>query len=72
MTDAGREVKLSTLRRHVADLDVWAEGQGYGRHFPLSKDWHVAYYRSRFNGRPCYYIVHSAIEYVFTSRGGDN
>lgn len=28
-------------------------------------DWAVRYYRSRFKGRPCVYMDHSAIEYVY-------
>ncbi|MGV0949170.1 MAG: hypothetical protein ACOYB3_00765 [Azonexus sp.] len=31
----------------------------------LKKDWHVSYHRSVYQGRPCYFLVHSAIEYVF-------
>lgn len=31
----------------------------------LKKDWHVTYHRSTYQGKPCYFICHSAIEYVF-------
>ncbi len=31
----------------------------------MSNDWHVSYARSIYRGRPCYYFVHSAIEYIF-------
>lgn len=32
----------------------------------LQKDWHVAYYRGTYLGKPCVYLVWSAIEYIFT------
>lgn len=31
----------------------------------LKKDWHVSYHKSTYQGRPCYFMCHSAIEYVF-------
>lgn len=35
--------------------------------YPLTmkKDWHISYHKSVYQGRPCLYFVHSAIEYVF-------
>jgi hypothetical protein len=39
---------------------------GYDRYLPMSKDWHVSYFKSRLpTGRPVYGFVHSAIEFVF-------
>lgn len=35
----------------------------------LDKDYHVNFYRSIFNGIPCLYVVHSAIEVVFQKNG---
>lgn len=31
----------------------------------LYEDWHVSYHRSKHLGKRCYYLKHSAIEYVF-------
>ena len=31
----------------------------------MEKDWSVRYHRSEYNGKPCVYVLHSAIEYVF-------
>ena len=31
----------------------------------LSRDWGVSFYRSRYRGNRCYYMQHSAIEYIF-------
>lgn len=35
------------------------------RPLTLKKDWHVTYHKSTYQGRPCYFMCHSAIEYVF-------
>ena len=42
---------------------------GYDRYFPLSRDWHVGYYRGTFRGIPAVYMRHSGIEYIFTLDG---
>lgn len=34
----------------------------------MSKDWHVEYAKSVYNGRPCVYVCHSRIEYIFTKQ----
>lgn len=31
----------------------------------MPHDWHVSYHRSMFRGKPCIYVRHSAIEYIF-------
>ena len=31
----------------------------------LKDDWHVGYFKSTYDGKPCYYIDHSRIEYIF-------
>lgn len=31
----------------------------------LKNDWSVSYHRSKYKGECCYYICHSAIEYIF-------
>ncbi len=67
MTDCGREVTLGTIRRHCDDLAEWETQAGYGRHFPLSGDYHVTYHKSTYRGHPCYYVCHSAIEYIWNN-----
>lgn len=68
MTDAAREVTRRTFQRRC-DWRPWAQGLGYSLTrdggLPLARDWHVAYFKSRYRGRPCYYAVHSAIEHIF-------
>ncbi len=47
-------------RRHVEEM------LGYDRRFPINKDWHVAYFKSRtMRGQPVFVLCHSAIEYIF-------
>jgi hypothetical protein len=70
MADAGREVTRRTFlkhinRQHLAELEHdlgYRLGHGELR---MSRDWHVRYFRSKLHGRRCYFICHSAIEYVF-------
>jgi hypothetical protein len=31
----------------------------------MADDYHVRYFKSKLNGRPVYYLVHSAIEHIF-------
>ena len=65
MRDSARPVTLATVRRHC-DLREWEHSMGYRRgDLTLKDDWAVSFFKSRYDGRPCYYIVHSAIEHVF-------
>lgn len=69
MVDVAREITLRTFRKHC-DTREWEEHMGYSRRgrggLPLSRDWHVSYHKSKYQGRPCYYARHSAIEHIFT------
>ena len=42
---------------------------GYDRDFPITKDWHVGYYKGVFRGVPCYFLRHSRIEHIYTLDG---
>jgi len=33
--------------------------------FHIKDDWAVSFCKSKYKGKPCYYIVHSGIEYIF-------
>jgi len=59
------EVSYRTMRRRCVGLADKAKELGYDRWLPLKRDWHVAYFRSYYRGRPCYYMVWSAIEYIW-------
>jgi hypothetical protein len=71
MTEKARESSLETLRRHCIGLEEWERSMGYDTGHKrgglrLKDDRYVAYFKSRYRGRPCYYIVHSAIEFIWT------
>ena len=70
MVDAAKDVSFNTLKRRCADLHQWAHDMGYfvggERGLHLKDDWAVSYHKSVYDGQPCYYIRHSAIEYIFT------
>jgi hypothetical protein len=67
MIDAARQISRRTFLRYV-DRDSLRDIErqlGYSaRGLRMANDWHVTYHRSTFNGRPCCYFVHSAIEYL--------
>lgn len=70
MCEAAREVSYQTLVRRVGRPKVAGIFADYDwrrrpRELTLRRDWHVSYHRSRYRGRACYYVRHSAIEYVF-------
>ncbi len=73
MIDAQKNVTRATFLRHV-DRDDRIELErafGYAPHnqdarLTMAKDWAVRYARSKLHGKPVYFIIHSAIEYVFT------
>lgn len=55
-----KRIGRTNLARVFPDYD-W-RGQGG---LTMKRDWHVGYYKSRYLGRPCYFVRHSAIEYIF-------
>lgn len=72
MQEAAKEVSYRTMRKHVGGPMVEMEQQlgydvGHKRETGLrmSKDWHVSYWRSTYDGRPCFYFVWSHIEHIF-------
>lgn len=69
MTDNGSEVTYSQFLRQCRGLIEWSEQHGYARRksdrLTLKDDWGVAYYRSTYKGRKCYYLVWSGIECVW-------
>lgn len=68
MIDAGRDITRRTFTRRV-DRESRIELErafGYSREsLTMARDWAVNYRKSKLHGQTVYYIVHSAIEYVF-------
>jgi hypothetical protein len=72
LQESARPISRRTFLRYVdrAELRTIETNLGYeatSRHGGLSmaRDWHVAYYRGVYDGRPCVYFDHSRIEYIF-------
>lgn len=66
--DNARPIKRQAFIRRVdqADRRHVEEMLGYNRSFPIIRDWHVSYFKSRtLRGAPVYVLCHSGIEYVF-------
>ncbi len=64
MVDRAREITFETFARNC-EWRSWAESIGYGPWLYLKNDYHVSFYRSVYEGKKCYYICHSCIEYIF-------
>ena len=69
MVDNAKEITLKTLRKACCpkSLSNILCDLGYvkGSLPTIESDYAVRFYRSRFKGYPCVFIVHSAIEYIF-------
>lgn len=69
MNDAAKDVTYRTFRKHCAEVAEWAKKMKYDQRksqgLTLKDDWHVGYYRSVFQGKACYFIRHSHIEYIW-------
>ena len=71
MCDNAQEITLRTLRRYCDTLTFEKE-LDYHRDsrqgLVLIKDWGVRYWKSTYQGCPCYYIDHSGIEYIWVDK----
>ena len=65
MVDQAKEVPFTVLARHC-EIEDFEREMGYGPWLRMENDYAVSYYKSTYQGRPCYFVDHSAIEYVFT------
>ena len=79
MVDHAREVTWETFRKHVhwtQVRDIFPQysyqGETYNPDteeltigFHIRRDWAVGFWKSKYRGRRCYYIVHSGIEYIW-------
>jgi len=66
MTDNAREITYETFRRYV-DTRELEEMLGYkGSGLKIKNDWAVSFYRSKYRGKTCVYILWSSIEYIYS------
>jgi len=72
MIEEAVEVEYSAMLRNCENLTIWAQRQGYSRNIhqglTLKDDWHVSFHKSTFEGKPCYYLRWSAIEFIWVRR----
>jgi hypothetical protein len=71
LKESEQDVSLATFRTAIGP-EQWRETRenlGYDRHLPISKDWHVGYYKGVYRHVPAYFLRHSGIEYIFTLDG---
>jgi hypothetical protein len=62
MVENAKEITYKTFRRNVeVDRADWDLGDG----FNMLTDRYVSYYKSKYNGSPCYFFEHGRIEYIF-------
>jgi len=65
MVDRARSITYETFRKYVDTGEINRQF-GYGREWlVLKNDYHVSYHKSFYDGAPCVYMVHSAIEYIY-------
>lgn len=62
MVEQAVEVEYREFEHHIG-IDVLVEM--FGNDVPLSKDWSVSFWKSKYLGDDVYYIDHSRIEYIF-------
>jgi hypothetical protein len=63
-----QRVTYKTFRKHCSHVLKWAELMGYDRKIPLSREENAVFYKSFYCGRPCYYIEHSRIEFIWVKK----
>lgn len=69
MVDSAKETTYEELILHVTEeqlKEVFPNYEWSDEGLELRNDYAVSFYRSQYNGMPCYYIEHSMIEHVFT------
>lgn len=72
MTAAAVPVTYRTMLKHVGEAFIELQHQlGYDVRnkretgLTMRRDWHVGYFKSTYQGRPCYYFRWSHIEHIF-------
>lgn len=66
MVDKSQQITYETFIKYVSAkelLEMFCSGFKWKS---LKRDYHVKYFKSTFKGNHCYYLTHSAIEYIWT------
>ena len=66
MVDQAIQITVRTFAKHC-DYREASAMLGYGDcpGLTLANDYAVTFHKSKYRGKPCYYICHSAIEYIY-------
>lgn len=69
MTENAKKVTYNELAKAIGEIElkiIFPTYKWNGKGLELKNDYAVSFYKSKYMGKPCYYIVHSMIEYIFT------
>lgn len=73
MKEVSKSITRQTFLKYTGNIDEIEEGLGYatGSHkgLHMSKDWHVSYDKSVYQGKPCVFFTWSGIEFIFVKEG---
>jgi len=74
MLDNAKDCGYSEVKRHCEGLRPWEKENGYApdgsrKGLTLRHDWAVRYGRGTYRRMPCYFVVWSGIEHVWTRKG---
>lgn len=74
MVEVARRITFKTFAKHC-NWVPFAKDCGYaatGAGLRLSQDYAVSFYKSKWRGQPCYYVLWSAYECVFLGESDDS
>ena len=74
MLDSAKDCGYGEVKRHCEGLRQWENASGYApdgsrKGLTLRHDWSVSYGKGTYREMPCYFVVWSAIEHVWTRKG---
>jgi hypothetical protein len=65
MIDMAKEISYNTFRKYVSIKEITKEFDYKRMGLTIKGDWHISYYKSFFLEKPCVYMKHSGIEYIY-------
>lgn len=68
MVDDELEISLKTFLKHVDTDDLYSVlpyERDSRKGMTLKEDWAISFHRSKYRGERCYFVIWSAIEYIF-------
>lgn len=65
MREQMEDSSIEEMRENCEEFEEKVRELGYDEDFTIDNDWHVSYYKSFYDGCPCYFFVWSGIEYIW-------